>query len=330
MSIRNLDKMFRPQSVAVIGASDKPHSVGSALMTNLIRAGFSGPIIPINPHAAAVHGIMAYKDVASLPITPDLAVIATPPDTIPALMSELGGRGTRAAAILTAGVAEGEASIGKERAAQNRVAVEIKAPVALKIRSRDVVHKSDVGGVALNLATPVEVETAARKMIERISRALPNARHEGFIVQEVIHRVGAYELIAGISSDTTFGPVILFGHGDTAVEILRDKSLELPPLNTALARAQIERTRIARLLKGYRDRPAADIDAVVNVLIQLGRIAADHAEVSELDINPLLCDPSGVVAVDCRVRVRANGSAQARLAIRPYPQVLESEIRSVA
>src|SRR6516225_111914 len=118
MSIRNLDKMFRPQSVAVIGASDKPHSVGSALMTNLIRAGFSGPIIPINPHAAAVHGIMAYKDVASLPITPDLAVIATLPDTIPALMSELGGRGTRAAVILTAGFAEGEASIGKERAAQ--------------------------------------------------------------------------------------------------------------------------------------------------------------------------------------------------------------------
>ena len=113
MSIRNLDKMFRPQSVAVIGASDKPHSVGSALMTNLTRAGFSGPIIPINPRAAAVHGIMAYKDVASLPITPDLAVIATPPDTIPALMSELGGRGTRAAVILTAGFSEGEASIGR-------------------------------------------------------------------------------------------------------------------------------------------------------------------------------------------------------------------------
>jgi acetyltransferase len=208
-------------------------------------------------------------------------------------------------------------------------AARIKAPVALKIRSRDVVHKSDVGGVALNLATPAEVEAAARQMIERISRALPKARHEGFIVQEMIHRVGAYELIAGISSDATFGTVILFGHGGTAVEILRDKSLELPPLNTALARAQIERTRIARLLKGYRDRPAADIDGVVNVLIQLGRIAADHAEVSELDINPLLCDPSGVIAVDCRVRVRANGSAQARLAIRPYPQVLESEIRAI-
>ena len=145
----------------------------------------------------------------------------------------------------------------------------------------------------------------------------------------MIHRVGAYELIAGISTDPTFGPVILFGHGGTAVEIVRDKSLELPPLNTALARAQIERTRIAALLKGFRDRPAADIDGVVNVLIQLSRIAADHAEVSEIDINPLLCDTNGVIGVDCRVRVGvAAGSAQSRMAIRPYPQTLESEIHT--
>ncbi len=711
MSIRNLDKMFRPQSVAVIGASDKPNSVGSALMTNLLRAGFSGPIVPVNPRAAAVHGIMAYKDVASLPLTPDLAVIATPPDIIPSLVTELASRGTRAAVVLTAGFAEGEVAAGKERSAQllaaarphllrivgpnclgiavpgiglnatfapaamlsgniafltqsgamattvldwalprgvgfsaivsmgdmsdvdfgdlldyfvldeathailiyaeaitharkfmsaarraarikpvivvkggraeegaraatshtgalagadvvyeaafrragmlrvneveelfdaaatlarmspqrgNRLAIvtngggagvlatdrlieeggrlatlapdtiaklnsvlpptwshanpidiigdadadryanavtilmedanidallvaycptaiassaqaakgligalaqsttapkknvfacwmgaatvaegraqlvaagvpdyetperavrafmylvhyrksqdllletpssgapspqadiaraqrtirqalddqrewldpaevaaflacygipfarteavadaksaaqvaaRIKAPVALKIRSRDVIHKSDVGGVALNLATPAEVEAAARQMIERISRALPQARLEGFIVQEMVHRVGAYELIAGVSTDATFGPVILFGQGGTAVEIVGDKSLELPPLNTALARAQIERTRIAALLKGYRDRPAADIDGVVKVLVQLSQIVADHAEITEIDINPLLCDPRGVIAVDCRIRVRAT------------------------
>ena len=734
MSIRNLGRMFRPRSVAVFGASDKPKSVGSALMANLLRAGFSGPILPVNPRAAAVHGIMAYKDVASLPMTPDLAVIATPPDSVPELLAELGTRGTRAAVVLTAGFAEGEIAAGKERAAKllaaarphllrvvgpnclgiavpeiglnatfapaamlpghiafltqsgamattvldwalprgigfsaivsmgdmsdvdfgdlldyfaldetthailiyaegitqarkfmsaarraarvkpvivvkggraeegaraatshtgalagadvvyeaafrragmlrvgeveelfdaaatlarmaspagDRLAIvtngggagvlatdrlieegghlatlsddtiaklnavlpptwshanpidiigdadaerygnavtvlmqdvnvdgllvmycptaiassaetaqgligalarpdmagkknvfacwmgeanvaegraqfvaaqvpdfetperavrafmylvryrqsqqllletpssvapsapvdiiragaivrqalddkrewldpaeaagflacygipfarteavsdaksaaefaaRIKAPVALKIRSRDVIHKSDVGGVALNLATPAEVEAAAREMNDKIARAFPGARREGFIVQEMIHRVGAYELIAGISTDPTFGPVILFGHGGTAVEIVRDKSLELPPLNTALARAQIERTRIAALLKGFRDRPAADIDAVVNVLIQLSRIAADHAEISEIDINPLLCDTRGVIAVDCRIRVSAAvGSAQSRLAIRPYPQTLESEIHT--
>ena len=172
-----------------------------------------------------------------------------------------------------------------------------------------------------------EVEAAARTMLDTVARKLPKARLEGFFVQEMINRASAFELITGISSDATFGPVILFGHGGTAVEVLRDKSLELPPLNTALAHAQIDRTRIARLMKGYRDRPPADIDGVVNVLVQLSRITADHAEVTELDINPLLCDANGVIAVDARVRVRAAvGTAQTRLAIRPYPPALESEI----
>ncbi len=734
MSVRNLDKMFRPQSIAVIGASVQPKSVGAALITNLIGGGFSGPIMPVNPKATALHGIMTYKDVASLPLTPDLAIIATPPDSIPALVAELGERGTRAAVILTAGFAEGEVAIGKARATQllaaarpylirivgpnclgiavpsiglnatfaptvllpgniafltqsgamattvldwalprrigfsaivsmgdmsdvdfgdlldyfaldetthailiyaegitqarkfmsaarrtarikpiivvksgraeegaraasshtgalagadvvydaafrragmlrvneveelfdaaatlarmspqpgNRLAIvtngggagvlatdrlieeggrlatlspeviaklnavlpptwshanpidligdadadryansvailledpsidallvaycptaigssadaakgligalsrqgatrkknvfacwmgaatvvegraqlvaaqvpdyetperavrafmylvhyrrnqdllletplsgvpgpendlerargiirqalddqrewldpaevaaflacydipfartravsdansaaeaaaQIKAPVALKIRSRDVIHKSDVGGVVLNLASPVEVAAAAVHMNEKISQALPKAKLEGFIVQEMINRPSAYELIAGVSTDPTFGPVILFGRGGTAVEIVRDKSLELPPLNRPLARAQIERTRIAALLKGFRDRPAADIDGVVNVLVQLSQIVADHAEVTEIDINPLLCDPGGVIAVDCRIRICAIAvSAQARLAIRPYPQNLETEIRT--
>ena len=733
MSIRNLDKMFRPRSIAVIGASARPKSVGAALMTNLMNGGFDGPIMPVNPKATALHGIMTYKDVASLPLMPDLAVIATPPDTIPGLVDELGRRGTRAAVILTAGFAEGEAAAGKARSAQmlaaarpylmrivgpnclgiavpgvglnatfapdcvrnamlpgsraagamattvldwalprgigfsaivsmgdmsdvdfgdlldyfaldeathailiyaegitqarkfmsaarrtarikpiivvksgraeegaraasshtgalagadvvydaafrragmlrvneveelfdaaatlarmspqrgNRLAIvtngggagvlatdrlieeggklatlspdviaklnavlpptwshanpidligdadagryansvsiliddpgndallvaycptaigssaeaakgligvlsksnaakknvfacwmgaatvaegraqlidaqlpdfetperavrafmylvryrqnqdllletptagqpsqeidlerarglirqalddrrewldpaevaaflacynipfartqavpdaksaadaarQMNAPVALKIRSRDVVHKSDVGGVALNLTSPAEVAAAAARMNEKILQALPKARLEGFIVQEMIHRPSAYELIAGVSTDPTFGPVILFGQGGTAVEIVRDKSLELPPLNRPLARAQIERTRIAALLKGYRDRPAVDIDGVVGVLVQLSQIVADHGEVTEIDINPLLCDARGVIAVDCRIRVRASDvSAQSRLAIRPYPERLETEIRT--
>jgi acetyltransferase len=208
-------------------------------------------------------------------------------------------------------------------------AARIKGPVALKIRSRDILHKTDVGGVVLDLADPAEVEAAALRMNERVAQQLPKARLEGFTVQEMIHRPGAYELIAGLTADPTFGPVILFGHGGTAVEIISDKSLELPPLNTALARAQIERTRIAALLKGFRGRPAADIDGVVNVLMQLSQMAADHAEIAEVDVNPLLCDSQGVMAVDCRIRVRAAGvSAPGRLAIRPYPQHLETLIEA--
>jgi acetyltransferase len=734
MTIRNLDKMFRPHSIAVFGASDKPHSVGSALMTNLLHGEFRGPIIPVNPKATSVHGAKAFKDVASMPVTPDLAVIATPPDTVPPLIDELGRRGTHAAVVLTAGFAEGKVTAAKERAAEllaaarphllrvvgpnclgiavpgigvnatfaptdirsgniafltqsgamattvldwalprgigfsaivsmgdmsdvdfgdlldyfvfdeathailiyaeaitharkfmsaarriarikpvivvkggraaegaraasshtgalagadvvyeaafrragmlrvneveelfdaaatlarmsqqrgNRLAIvtngggagvlatdrlieegghlaaispatieklnamlpptwshanpidiigdadatryanavdivmtdpnvdallvaycptaivapaetakgltdvltrpganarknvfacwmgaavvaegrkqliaagvpdyetperavrafmylvhyrqsqdllletpvsgpsgppcdtdkahglvqqaldderqwldpaevaaflacyripfarteavadakaaaaaaaRIDAPVALKIRSRDVVHKSDVGGVTLNLTTPQAVEASAKQMNERVARAMPKSRLEGFIVQEMVHRPSAFELIAGVSTDVTFGPVILFGQGGTAVEIIGDKSLELPPLNTALARAQIERTRISALLKGYRDRPAAAIDGVVDVLVQLSQIVADHPEVTEIDINPLLCDPRGVIAVDCRIRVHATAaSAQSRLAIRPYPKSLETEIRS--
>ena len=133
--------MFRPRSVAVIGASDKPKSVGSALMGNLLRAGFSGPILPVNPRASAVHGIMAYKDVASLPITPDLAVIATPPDSVPDLISELGARGTRAAVVLTAGFGEGEVAAGRERA--NRL-LDAARPHLLRI----------VGPNCLGIATP--------------------------------------------------------------------------------------------------------------------------------------------------------------------------------
>ncbi len=731
MSIRNLDKLFCPQSVAVIGASDKPHSVGAALMANMLQAGFAGPLLPVNPKTPAVHGIMAYGDVASLPCTPDLAVIATPPDTVPPLIGALGARGTRAAVVLTAGFAEGEAKAGKERAAEllaaarphllrvvgpnclgiavpgaglnatfapaailpgniafltqsgamattvldwakprgigfsavvsmgdmadvdfgdlldyfaldsathavliyaegmtqarkfmsaarraarvkpvivvkggraaegaraasshtgalagadivydaafrragmlrvneleelfdaaatlarmsaqrgsrlaivsngggagvlatdrliaeggqlaelapdtvktldavlpptwsranpvdiigdagaqryadatgilmkdenvdallaiycptavassadaaqgligtlvkagarkknvlacwmgdanvadgraalvaaqvpnfetperavrafmylvryrqsqdllletpaslaptppadierargcikralaekrewldaaevasflgcygipfartedvdnakaaGEAAARIAAPVALKIRSRDVVHKSDVGGVALNLSGAAQVEAAAKQMNARVGKALPKARLEGFTAQEMIVRPGAYELIAGVTVDPTFGPVILFGQGGTAVEIAKDESLELPPLNTALARAQIERTRVAALLKGYRGRPAADIDGAVKVLVALSRIVADHAEIAELDINPLLCGAAGVIAVDARIRVAAASvPAHVRMAIRPYPRQFESAI----
>ncbi len=217
-----------------------------------------------------------------------------------------------------------------DAAAAAAFAAEVERPIALKIRSRDIIHKSDVGGVALNLVGRDEVMAAAKRMIERVKAAMPKARFEGFIVQEMIERPNAIELIAGVTTDPTFGPVILFGHGGTAAEIVNDESLELPPLNTALAGALIGRTQIAKLLKGYRDRPPSDIDGVVDVLVQLGRIVADHPQVTELDINPFLCDPAGVIAVDGRVRVRAAAASAERtadrLAIRPYPDRFESDL----
>jgi acetyltransferase len=141
----------------------------------------------------------------------------------------------------------------------------------------------------------------------------------------MVRRPQAFELLVGVANDPQFGPVIVFGQGGTAVEIVGDRAVALPPLNTALARELVSRTRIARLLAGYRDRPAADLDAVCRVLVAVSQMVIDLPELAELDINPLLVDEHGVIALNGRVRVakqdRARG--EARLAIRPYPRELE-------
>jgi len=202
------------------------------------------------------------------------------------------------------------------------IARKLGKPVALKIRSQDIPHKSDIGGVALNLGNPERVRGEAEAMLAKVRAVRPEARLDGFVVQEMIHRPGALELIAGVVDDPLFGPVILFGQGGTAVELLDDSTLELPPLNMALARAQIARTRVYRLMQGYRNQPRVDIDAVADVLIRLAQLVADHACIAELDINPLLADDRGALGLDARIRL--NGAAKAdRLAIRPYPKELE-------
>jgi len=135
--------------------------------------------------------------------------------------------------------------------------------------------------------------------------------------------VGALELIVGASVDPQFGPVLLFGQGGTAVEVVADRAVALPPLNAALARGLIERTRVARLLHGWRDVPAADIDAVVDTLLAVSQLLATEPRIAEIDINPLLCDAQGAIALDARVRVSPNrpGGAE-HFAIRPYPEDL--------
>ncbi len=201
-------------------------------------------------------------------------------------------------------------------------------PVALKIRSPDITHKSDVGGIALDLGDAAAVRNAAAALTLRVRKAQPEARLDGFLVQQMVRRPGAIELLAGLADDPVFGPIVVFGQGGTAVEIIDDSAVGLPPLNSLLARAQMTRTRVWRLLQGYRDRPAAAIDAIGDVLIRLGQIAAEHREIRELDINPLLADAAGVIAIDARIRVApAHAAGAARLAIAPYPKELESTER---
>jgi acetyltransferase len=197
-------------------------------------------------------------------------------------------------------------------------------PVALKLLSRDVSHKSDVGGVALDLEGRDEVLRAAETMASRASRLAPAARLDGFTVQRMARWPGAHELIVGMASDPAFGPVLLFGHGGTAVEAIADRALALPPLNAKLARQMMERTRVFRLLRGYRRHPPADLDAVVATLIKVSQLVTDFAEIAELDINPLFAAERGVLALDARIVVVPNAAtASERLAIRPYPGELE-------
>lgn len=188
---------------------------------------------------------------------------------------------------------------------------ELGGAVAVKVRSPEVTHKSDAGGVALNVRGADAAREAARTIQERIRAAFPAARIEGFTVQPMIERPGAIELIAGINVDRTFGPMVLFGRGGTAVEIIDDTSLELAPLDERLARAQIARTRVARVLAGYRNQPGVDVDAVARVLVALGALALAHPSVRELDINPLLADQRGVIALDVRIGLPESFSPQA-------------------
>jgi acetyltransferase len=184
-----------------------------------------------------------------------------------------------------------------------RAADELGGAVALKIRSPQITHKSDVGGVALGLEGHDAVLREAQAMRERIASLRPDAAIEGFLVQELVRRPNAIELIVGLSVDAAFGPVVLFGHGGTAVELIADTSLELAPLDRSLALAQIARTRVARLLGGYRDVPPADLDAIVGVLVRIGRLAVECPALRELDINPLLADAAGVIALDARIMI---------------------------
>ena len=208
-----------------------------------------------------------------------------------------------------------------------RCAAMIGGPLALKILSPDITHKSDVGGVALHLTEPDEVQAEAEAMLARVREAVPDARIEGFTVQEMAVRPDAYELIVGMTENELFGPVLLFGEGGIGVEVVEDYALALPPLNMKLATELMGRTRIWRQLQGYRSRAAVDLESVALTLNKISQLIVDFPEIAELDVNPLLADSEGVLALDARIKVGVPALPGAkRLAIRPYPKGLEDRI----
>lgn len=227
--------------------------------------------------------------------------------------------------LTAAGIDANESRRAEDPEATRSAASAMQGPYAVKILSPDLLRRSDVGGVALNVETPDEVGRVTARMIERLHVRYPTARLSGVAVQRMVDRTDAHELIAGIAEDPVFGPVIVFGAGGVAADAIDDIALALPPLNVNLARDLIEQTRIHRLLAGAGGHvPAVDMDALVAVLVRLSELACGFPGIVDLDINPLLAGPDGAIALDARMRLQAvQGLPTDRLAIMPYPRDLE-------
>jgi acetyltransferase len=187
-----------------------------------------------------------------------------------------------------------------------------------------------VDGVVLNLSSDEEVRNAYRHMVKTAAQRRPEAEILGVTVQEMITDPNGFELIVGTKKDPVFGAVIMVGTGGTAAEVFRDRALSLPPLNEALARRMLKSLKSWPLLQGYRGKPAANVDRLIEILIRFSYLVADYPEIKELDVNPLLVTPQDVVALDARViidRDLAVGTVRpfSHLAIRPYPEEFVTE-----
>ena len=195
--------------------------------------------------------------------------------------------------------------------------------VVVKLLSRTVSHKSDVGGVVLDIESAADAEKAARTIQRRLRAVSPSASMEGFAVQPMVERRHAWELIIGMNRDPIFGPAILFGAGGTAVEVMDDTAIGLPPLDDVLAADLIDATRIGRLLAGYRDRKPADRHTMIAALNAVSQMVVDFPCIAGLDINPLLADENGLIALDARVEIDPDRVEEPgpnpELALRPYP-----------
>jgi acetyltransferase len=207
-------------------------------------------------------------------------------------------------------------------AASSEAAVEaaeaIGYPVVLKLYSHTLTHKSDVGGVQLNLPDAEAVRRAYQQIQTNVAEKAGSQHFQGVTVQPMVPTNG-YELILGSSEDPQFGPVLLFGSGGQLVEVFQDRSIGLPPLNTTLARRLMENTLIYKALKGVRGRRAVDLEALEQLLVRFSQLVAEQREIKEIDINPLLASSEGLLALDARVILRAEQEPPVPLAIRPYP-----------
>ncbi len=228
------------------------------------------------------------------------------------------------------GIATVETRLASNESEAVACAEAIGFPVALKLNSEAITHKSDVGGVKLNVQTREAVERAYREIEASVGEKAGPGNFQGVTVQAMV-KLDGYELILGSSVDAQFGPVILFGSGGQLVEVYRDEALALPPLNSTLAVRLMEQTRIYRALQGVRGRAAVDMAALENTLIRFSRMVIEQRWIKEVDINPLIASPEGVMALDARIVLQDARIAEDQLprpAIRPYPACYVSPWRA--
>ena len=202
------------------------------------------------------------------------------------------------------------------------LAQELGYPVAMKIDSRDITHKTDAGGVRLNLGNAQSVRAAYQEILEAVGKARPSAQVSGVAVEPMVVRPNGRELMIGVIRDPVFGPAITFGTGGTAVEVHRDRAVALPPLDTFLVADLIRSTRVSKLLGAFRHLPPVDLAALENVLLRVSEMVCELPWLVEMDINPLIVDEHGAIAVDARIVVRRGAPGRTRydhMAIHPYP-----------
>ncbi len=225
------------------------------------------------------------------------------------------------------GIPIAQTIIATNGAAAVEAAGQIGYPVVLKLYSETITHKTDVGGVQLNLGSAEAVDQAFHSIQKSVAEKVGPQHFQGVTVQPMVKLKDAYELIIGSSLDPQFGPVLLFGTGGQLVEVFKDRSLALPPLNTTLARRMMEQTKIHKALKGVRGRRPVDLAALELLMVRFSALVAEQNWIKEIDINPLLASPDGLIALDARVVVHGPEVAAEDLpktAIRPYPARYQS------
>ena len=270
-------------------------------------------------------------------------LLEVPPPLVSAFTADLSGaqRMARAAAIAgrvvlheseskqllaSFGIPTPRIAVARTLDEARNIGADMGFPLALKIVSTDIIHKSDVGGVTLNVRDAASLEREYANLLERVTRASPEVKIEGVAIQPMIEKRFGRELLIGVARDPVFGQIITFGAGGVAVELMGDHAVELPPLNARLADALIDRTRIAALLDNYRHIPGANRASVIDVLLKVSDMVCALPWLMEMDINPLVVDANGAVALDARVVIDpkrlADDLRYSHMAIHPYPTAL--------